>query len=102
MTPLMVRTPPIQDMTPGIFLYPAVLTDRYCFMQTVKAEWDWAANTGYTRVNLLYDKAENALFECIVYNGDFTIKQPVIMTSEITYGDKKIACVQNIRSGISY
>jgi len=94
MRPLLVRNPPIKSMNPGVFLYPAVLTEHYCFMQTVKAEWNWETNTGHTRVNLMYDRRENALFDCVVYNNDYTIKQPVLMTSEITFGNNEIALVQ--------
>ena len=93
MIPLIVRTPSIQSMSPGIFLYPAVLTDRYCFMQTVKAEWDWEKNIGHTRINLMHDRKENATFEYTMYNGDYTNKQPVIMTSEITFGNGEVASV---------
>jgi hypothetical protein len=96
--PFIVRTPAIQSMHPGVFLYPAALTDRYCFMQTVKAEWDWETNTGHTRVNLVYDKEEKALFECVVYNADYTNKQPVLMTSEITFGNNEIALVQTLEA----
>lgn len=97
-TPLVERTPSIQSMSPGVFLYPAVFTDRYCFMQTVKAEWDWVRNSGHTRVNLVYDKEEKAIFECVVYNADFTNEQPVIMTSEVTVGNNEIAFVQILES----
>ncbi|MDR2232366.1 MAG: 6-bladed beta-propeller [Tannerella sp.] len=93
MIPLLVRTPSIQSMNPGVFLYPAVFTDRYCFMQTVKAEWNWDTNTGHERVNLMYDRQENAIYECEVYNADFTVKEPVLMTSEIPFGNNEIACV---------
>ena len=98
LTPLVERTPPIESMSPGIFLYPAVFTDRYCFMQTVEAKWDWVRNTGHTRTNLMYDKEEKAIFECVVYNADFTRKQPVIMTSEVTFGDNEIAVVQQLEA----
>ncbi|MDR1224936.1 MAG: 6-bladed beta-propeller [Tannerella sp.] len=98
LVPLIVRTPPIQSMHPGVFLYPAALTDRYCFMQTVKAEWDWETNTGHTRVNLVYDSEDKALFECVVYNADFTGKQPVLMTSEVTFGNNEIALVQKLEA----
>jgi hypothetical protein len=98
MIPLIVRTPSIQSMRPGVFLYPAALTDRYCFMQTVKAEWDWETNTGHTRVDLVYDREEKALFECVVYNADYTNKQPILMTSEITFGDNEIALVQKLEA----
>ena len=69
-------------MNPRIFLYPAVITDRYYFMQTVKAEWDWVANTGHKRTDLMYDKQENALFSYILYNDDFINKEEVSLTSE--------------------
>ena len=93
MIPLIVRTPSIKSMNPGVFLYPAVFTDRYFFMQTVRAEWNWDTNTGHTRINLMYDKQENAIYEYEVYNSDFTIKHPVLMTSEIHFGNNEIACI---------
>ena len=40
--PFIVRTPSIQSMSPEIFLFPGVVTDRYCFMQTVKKELNLA------------------------------------------------------------
>lgn len=98
MEPQLVRTPTIQTMRPGTFLYPAVLTDRYCFMQTVEAYWDWEANTGHTRINLMYDRQEKALYEYVMYNADRTDKQPIIMTSEITFGDDIVACVHVLES----
>lgn len=92
--PLVERTPSIQSMDPKVFLYPAVFTDRYCFMQTVMAKWDWVRNRGHTRVNLMYDKVEKAIYECVVYNADFTNEKAVIMTSEVTVGNNEIALVQ--------
>ncbi|MDR2921286.1 MAG: 6-bladed beta-propeller [Tannerella sp.] len=93
MIPLITRTPSIQSMSPGVFLYPAVFTDRYCFMQTVKAEWDWVRNSGHKRANLVYDRKENAIFEYVVYNDDFTNEKTVNMTSEVTVGNNEIALV---------
>lgn len=99
MTPLIVRTPPIESMKPGVFLYPAVLTDRYCFMQTVKAEWDWVANTGHKRTDLMYDKQENAIYEYVVHNADFTNAEPgSLIVSEITFGNDEIALVQKLEA----
>lgn len=94
MVPLIIRTPSIQSMKPSVFLYPAVLTDQYCFMQTVKAEWDWVNDTGHKRTNLMYDKQMNAIFEYVMYNADIDNKQPITVTSEITFGNKEIAFVQ--------
>lgn len=98
LTPLIVRTPSIRSMSPGVFLYPALLTGRYCFMQTVEAKWDWEANTGHTRVDLMYDRQENTLFEYVVYNGDYINEQPVSMTSEVTFGNNEIGLVQTLEA----
>jgi len=98
MTPVIVRTPPIGSMSPGVFLYPAVLTDRYYFMQTVKAEWNWERNTGHQRINLIFDKQDNTLSEYVMYNADMDNNEPVIMTSEVTYGDNEIACVHKLEA----
>ena len=38
--PLIVRTPSVQSMNPGVFLFLSVLTDRYYFMEAVKKEFD--------------------------------------------------------------
>lgn len=98
MQPVIERTPTIQTMTPGVFLYPAVLTDRYCFMQTVKAEWDWGTNSGHKRTNLVYDKQENKIYEYEMHNADMTKKQSVIMTSEVTIGNNEIALVHKLEA----
>ena len=45
--PFIVRTPSIQSMSPEIFLFPGVVTDRYCFMQTVKKELNLAMMDTY-------------------------------------------------------
>ncbi|WP_293667504.1 6-bladed beta-propeller [uncultured Parabacteroides sp.] len=99
MTPLIVRTPPIESMKPGVFLYPAVLTDGSCFMQTVKAEWDWGTNTGHKRTDLMYDKQENAIYEYVMHNADFTNAEPgSLMVSEVTFGNDEIALVQKLEA----
>lgn len=48
--PFIVRTPSIQSMSPEIFLFPGVVTDRYCFMQTVKKELNLAMMDTYYRL----------------------------------------------------
>ncbi|MDR2969325.1 MAG: 6-bladed beta-propeller [Tannerellaceae bacterium] len=98
LTPLIVRTPSIRSMTTGVFLYPALLTDRYCFMQTVEAKWDWETDTGHTRIDFMYDRQENVPYEYVVYNGDYTNKQPVSMTSEVTFGNNEIGLVQTLQA----
>ena len=84
--PFIVRTPSVQSMSPEVFLFPSVLTDRYIFIQTVKKETDLTIRERlYPRRDLMYDKQEKALFEYIVYNADFTTKIPVNLAFE-TYG----------------
>ncbi len=78
MRPFIMRTPSVHSMKPEVFLYPGVLTDRYYFMQIVKKEYDFATNRGFPRTDLMYDTQEKAIFNCTVYNGDYT-KRPVTM-----------------------
>lgn len=75
--PFIVRTPPIQSMNPEIYLYPGVLTDRYYFLQTIKMEFDMEKGTGYEATDLVYDQAENTIYNYVVYNSDFTDERKV-------------------------
>jgi hypothetical protein len=70
--PFMVRTPSVHTMEPEVFLFPGVLTDRYYFMQTVKKEYDFAADKGLPTTDLVYDRQENKLYSYTVYNNDFS------------------------------
>lgn len=81
--PFITRTPSVQAMDPEVFLFPGVVTDRYCFMQTVKKEYDFAADKGFPTTELVYDKQENAIFECTIYNDDFIDKKPMSLVYEI-------------------
>ncbi len=40
----------------------------------------------------------HALYEYVMYNADMDNKEPVIMTSEVTYGDSEIACVHKLEA----
>jgi hypothetical protein len=75
MTPFIARTPSVQSMDPEVFLFPGILTGRYCFMETVKKE------NRFPRTDLMYDRQEKALFEYIMYNDDYSNKKQVSMTS---------------------
>jgi hypothetical protein len=83
MKPFMVRTPSVQSMEPEVFLFPGVLTDRYYFMQTVKKEYNFVADDGFPSTDLVYDRQENSIFECIVYNNDFTTPKPMSLVYEV-------------------
>jgi len=99
MTPFIVRTPSVQSMNPEVFLFPGVLTDHYYFTQTVKKEFNFATNTGLPSTDLIYDRQENAIFECVVYNDDFTNKTPVNLIHEIpllTFVNNEIAFAKRL------
>lgn len=81
--PFIVRTPSVQLMNPEVFLFPGVITDRYYFMQTVKKEFDFAKVTGFPSVDLIYDRQANAIFECVVYNSDYTDKKSMSLVYQI-------------------
>ena len=51
-------------------------------MQTTKKQWDFEKETGFPRTDLVYDKQEDAIFECVVYNNDFVDQTPVNMWYE--------------------
>lgn len=76
--PFIVRTPSVQTMNPETFLYPGVITDRYCFMQAIKKEYDETDPYGnLKRFDWVYDKKEKQTFEYTVYNSDFIEQRPI-------------------------
>lgn len=78
--PFIVRTPSIQSMSPEIFLFSGVVTDRYCFMQTVKKELNLAMMDTYYRLmrtDLVYDRETKEVSEYVLYNDDFTKEVPI-------------------------
>ena len=77
--PFIVRTPSIQSMDPEDFLLLRVLSDRYYFMETIRNEFDFNANTGFPSKFMMYDKKEKAFFGYNVYNGDFSTKKEIYM-----------------------
>jgi hypothetical protein len=82
LTPFIARTPSIQSMEPEVFLFLSTVTGRYYFMETVKKEYDFAAQTGFPRTNLMYDRQEKAIYEFTVYNSDYSDKEPVYMAAK--------------------
>jgi len=84
MFPFIVRTPSVQSMEPIVFLFPGVLTGNYYFMQTTKMEYDFDSNRGFPRTDLVYDTREKTIFNCTVYNDDYTNKRPVNMFQDPT------------------
>jgi hypothetical protein len=68
--PLIIRTPSIQSMEPETFLFPLMVTNNYYLMTAMKKEYDSEKMKGFPKVNLLYDKQENSVFQYTVYNND--------------------------------
>ena len=95
MLPFIVRVPSVQSMDPEVFLFTGILTARYCFIQTVKKEIEFATRQ-VPRTNLMYDRQENTIFEYTVYNGDFSTKKPVNMSNATL--NVEIALCQKIES----
>ena len=75
--PFIVRVPSIQSMSPEVFLFPGIFTERYYFMQNLKKGND----EGYTSTELVYDKEEKNIFKSTVYNDDYTNKSTFSMYS---------------------
>ncbi|MBC8601742.1 6-bladed beta-propeller [Parabacteroides acidifaciens] len=74
MKPFIVRTPSIQSMNPEGFLFPLMLTERYCFLAI------FIKGSGYQDV--MYDKYENTCFQYQVYNKDYTKNEEVSFKSK--------------------
>lgn len=95
-SPILERTPSIHSMDPQVFLFPTVITDQYCFMQTLKKEFDLEKMRGFATTNLVYDKQENVLFRYSVYNDDFTSKRHVPLSKPAL--NSKIAGHQSLEA----
>ncbi|MDD4593022.1 MAG: 6-bladed beta-propeller [Parabacteroides sp.] len=81
--PFIVRKPSVQTMSPEIFLFPSVMTDRYYFMQTAKKDFDFKMDSDVERTDLMYDKETNKIFRVTIYNADYTEKVPVKIMFEM-------------------
>ena len=69
--PLIVRTPPVNEMDPEVYLFPTIFTDRYVFMQAVERSFNFGVDKDVPRTNLIYDKTEQTAYEGEVINRDF-------------------------------
>ncbi|HWR94939.1 MAG TPA: 6-bladed beta-propeller [Flavobacterium sp.] len=91
--PFLVKKP---TTNPKIFLTMGTLTDRYYFMQTIKAIFDFSKGRGFPINDLMYDNQENAVFKPSVLNGDYIKKQEVDMTSHPV--NSEFATFQNLEA----
>lgn len=88
--PFIARTPSLQTMDPEVFLFPGVITDRYCFMDINIKKRD----TSGTR--LVHDRQTGETFRCSVYNGDYSNKERVDMYTMGKNGNPNIAFCKKI------
>ncbi|MCL3781282.1 6-bladed beta-propeller [Prolixibacteraceae bacterium JC049] len=92
--PFIIASPSIQTMNPQIFLYPSVVTDRYCFMKTVKKQFDLQKRKGFPTNSLAYDNQEKTVFQYKVINGNYTTKKSVNM--KWGYANNEIATCSSL------
>jgi len=81
LTPFIVRVPPIHAMDIKVFLSLRFITDNYYFMFTLKSDFDFETGRGFYEESLMYDKQENSLFQYVIYNSDYTEKNPMSLNS---------------------
>ncbi len=91
LTPFLVKTPTADS---EIILTMGTVTDRYYFMKSQKKEFNSSTMKMPPPTDLVYDRQENAVYEPVVLNGDFTNEYEVDMTSYPVNGE--IASYQNI------
>ena len=91
--PFLAKKPTVD---PEIFLTMGTLTDRYYFFITMKKEFDFTKGRGFPISDLMYDRQENAVYDCTVINGDFVKRKTVDMTSHPV--NSGIAAFQNLEA----
>jgi hypothetical protein len=96
MEPVIARTPPIQSMNTEIYLFPGAQTGRYCFMETVTKEKPTQGWTGFPETQLVYDRQDNGIYECVVTNGDYSGGEAVNMMKKPV--NREIAFQQKIEA----
>jgi len=83
LSPFIVRTPPVESMDPKRFLLMETYTESYYFMNIFRKEVDLKTLAMPVVTNLMYDKQEKAIFECIVYNDDYTNNKRVFIGKSV-------------------
>lgn len=93
-SPFLVKTP---SKDPEMLLTIGTVTDRYCFLQTIKKVFDFTKGRGFPIFDLVYDKQENAVFDVTIRNNDGPEKPNVNLTTYPVNG--KIAAFQRLNAG---
>jgi hypothetical protein len=97
MTPFMARTPSVHSMNPEIFLFPAIFTDRYYFMETLKKELERGTGS-FPRKKIVYDKQEKTIYQYTVCNDDYVTPKTIELPSWFRSMNKEIAYSQKIEA----
>ncbi|MFW6327926.1 MAG: 6-bladed beta-propeller [Bacteroidota bacterium] len=91
LTSFLVKSP---ASNPEILLTMGTITERYYFFTTMKKVFDFSTGRGFPVTELMYDKQENAVYDCTVINGDFVKRKTVDMNSHPV--NNEIAAFQTI------
>lgn len=68
--PLLTRIPSVYDMETPVLLIPDFKTEKYFFLTTVVREFDFNTMTGLPDTRLIYDYAQDEIFEYVLKNND--------------------------------
>ena len=79
--PFIVRTPPIQSMDPEVMIKLRLISDSYYFMEAVENKYNFDSNSGFSTTYFMYDNKEKAFFGYTAYNGDYSSKREIYMSS---------------------
>lgn len=72
---------------PEVLLTMGPVTSQYCFIQTIKKEFDFTTGRGFPTSEWFYDTQAHEAYSAVVLNADYTNKQKVNMTSNWGVGD---------------
>ena len=98
MTPFMARSPSIYSMNPEVFLLPAILTDRYYFVETLRKEVERIPGF-FPRIKLIYDRQEKTFYRYTVCNDDYTTSKSIEITLSVFSNlNNEIAYLQKIEA----
>lgn len=92
-SPFLVKT---SSGEPEMLLTMGTVTDRYCFIQTIKKVFDFTKGSGFPIFDLVYDRQENAVFDVTILNNDGPKKPNVNLTTYPVNG--KIAAFQMLNA----
>ena len=79
--PFIVRTPSVQSMDPEVMIRLRLMSDRYYFIEAVENKYNFDTSTGFSTTYFMYDTQEKVLGGYTAYNGDYSTKKEIYMSS---------------------